>query len=293
MRTGGSMRPKTKPARRPRRWLKRPSPRALKLAGLLAGFAAGAGAGAYAWHAGLPDAVHRATASAEARTLAVSARLGLSVQEVFVDGRVETPADDVLHVLDVSRNEPILSFRPSEAKAELERLPWVKSASVERRLPNVVYVRLTEREPLALWQRHGQLTLIDRDGVPIPGADVARFGGLPVVVGDGAPPRAAGLLALLATEPDLARRVSAAVRVGDRRWNLRLDMGDGRAIEALLPEENPGAAWARLAELERDKGLFEHNITAVDLRFPGRLVVRVVPPPGAPSRGDKTGKKST
>jgi cell division protein FtsQ len=286
-----------KPARRPRRWLKLPSPRVLAIIGASSGVAVTGGVTAYLMRDGLPRYAHDAMHATGERMVAASARLGLTVQDVFVEGRVETPAEDVLHVLDVSRNEPILSFDPAAAKAELEKLPWVKSASVERRLPNVVYVKLIEREPLALWQRHGQLTLIDRDGVEIAGVDVGRFGNLPVVVGAGAPPRAAGLLALLATEPELARHVSAAVRVGDRRWNLRLDVGSGRVVEALLPEENPGAAWARLAELARDNGLFERDITAVDLRFPDRLVVRAVraapPNPPAGGRGDKPAKKST
>ena len=283
-----------KPARRPRRWLKAPSPRALKIAGVVAAISASGGAAAYVMRDGLPVPIRNAWAAAETRLLTASAAIGLSVQEVFVDGRAETPAPDVLRVLEVSRNQPILAFEPAVAKAELEKLPWVKSASVERRLPNTVYVSLIEREPLALWQRRGQLAVIDRDGVEIAGADVDRFANLPVVVGDGAPPRAAALLALLDTEPTLARHVAAAVRVGDRRWNLRLDMGGGRVIDALLPEENMGAAWARLAELERDNGLFERAITAVDLRLPDRLVVRTeraVPPPAA--RPDKSAKKAT
>lgn len=284
---------KTKPARRPRRWLKLPSSRAQKLAALLAGTAVAGGTIAYLAEAGLPPRARAAVDAVEMRALDASARLGLSVQQVLVDGRVETPAADVLHVLDVSRNAPILAFHPAEAKAELEKLPWIKTASVERRLPNIVYVRLIEREPLALWQRHGRLTLIDRDGVEIPGADLSRFGTLPVVVGDGAPRHAADLFALLATEPDLARRVAAAVRVGDRRWNLRLDLGNGRSVDALLPEDNPGAAWARLAELDHGQGLFDHNIVAVDLRFPDRLIVRAVQATPAPARPAKHAKKST
>lgn len=284
---------KPKSPRRPRRWLKLPSPRARKIAAVLAGVGLIAGTGVYFARAGLPPRLQVAVDAADAQVLAASAALGLSVQQVLVDGRVETPAADVLHVLDVSRNAPILAFHPADAKAELEKLPWIKSASVERRLPNVVYVRLTERVPLALWQRRGELSLIDRDGVAIPGADLARFNALPVVVGDGAPQRAAALFALLATEPDLARRVSAAVRVGDRRWNLRLELGGDRTVEALLPEENPGAAWTRLADLAREQHLFDRDITAVDLRFPDRLVVRVHAAPPAPAHPDKHGKKST
>ncbi len=294
MRTRAVKSSRSKAARRPRRWLKRPSPRALKLAGALAGVAMSAGAVVYLAHAGLPAPAQAALNGLQGHLLSASAHLGLSVQEVYVDGRVETPAPDVLHVLDVSRGAPILAFDPADAKAELEKLPWVKNASVERRLPNMVYVHLTERQPLALWQRHGELAVVDRDGVEIRGADVRRFAALPVIVGDDAPPHAASLLDLLAAEPALNQHVTAAIRVGDRRWNVRLDLGQGRAIDVLLPEENPGTAWARLAELARADGLLEHNITAVDLRLPNRLVVRVVQANSpAPHQGGKSAKKST
>src|SRR5690606_33811569 len=130
-------------------------------------------------------------------------------------------------------------------------------AAVERRLPDTIHVRLVERRPLALWQNDGRITVIDHDGREISGADPARFSALPLVVGDDAPQHAIQLLALLALEPDLGRRVTAAVRVGGRRWNLRMDAGDGAKIDVHLPEINPGAAWARLAELERSKKLLD------------------------------------
>jgi cell division protein FtsQ len=289
-------RERSKAARRPRRWLKKPSPRALKIGAVALAFVVAAVPMTYVAYSGLPEPMRSALASFQTHTLAVSGQIGLSVQEILVDGRVETPAADVLAVLEVSRNSPILGFRPAEARAKLEKLAWVKSASVERWLPNTIYVRLAEREPLALWQRHGRLTLIDRDGAEIRGADVGHFSQLPVVVGDDAPPHAATLVALLDTEPTLARRVAAAVRVGARRWNVNLDMGDGRTIEVQLPELNPAGAWARLAELERVNGLFERNIITVDLRIPDRLVVRVIKeaPAAAPGkRGGKIERKTT
>ena len=63
------------------------------------------------------------------------------------------------------------------------------------------------------------------------------------MVGDDAAPHAAKLLDMLASEPESPPRVSAAVRVGERRWNLRID----NAIDVLLPENNAAEAWTRLA----------------------------------------------
>src|SRR5437762_728813 len=82
---------------------------------------------------------------------------------------------------------PLLAVSPSEAKTQLEALPWVRSAAVERRLPDTLHIRLVERQPLAFWQRQGKLVLIDRDGVVITGDRLERFPGLVVIVGDDAP----------------------------------------------------------------------------------------------------------
>ena len=60
------------------------------------------------------------------------------------------------------------------------------------------------------------------------------------------------------------------MRVGGRRWNLQLD----NDIDVALPEDDPTAAWRRLAQLERSDGMLEREIQAVDLRLPDRLVVR-------------------
>lgn len=287
-------RPKT--TRRPRRWLRwRPSPRQLRIGLWLAAVTLVAAPAVYVAQRGVPELLGNAVLNAHRQAIAATARAGLTVQEIFVEGRSETRPADVLAVLDLKRGTPILTFDPAEAKAELEKLPWIKSADVERRLPDTVYVRLIERRPLALWQRHGRLALIDQDGDEIVGAEIARFAALPVVVGEDAPPYAATLLALLATEADLQSRVLAAVRVSGRRWNLQLDLGESRAIEVQLPEINPASAWAKLAEAVREGSLFEKNVTAVDLRLPDRLVVRVIreAPPAPPPKRGKSDKKST
>lgn len=291
------MKGRAKPARRPRRWprLVRPSPRVLKLGGIALAVAVAATPVVYLARTGVPEPLRIAYRGLAADTLAYSANAGLSVQEIFVEGRIETAGAEVLGVLDIKRGTPILAFDPQEARAELERLPWVRSATVERRLPDTVYVRLEERRPLALWQRHGQLTLLGDDGREITGTDIQRFGQLPMVVGDDAPQHAASLLALLQTEPELQRRVVAAVRVGDRRWNLRIDAGADRTIEVQLPEMNPAAAWARLSEAVHASNLFDKNVTTVDLRLPDRLVVRVIPEPtpAPPVKRGKNEKKAT
>jgi cell division protein FtsQ len=231
-------------------------------------------------------------ASTADRALAASAALGLVVGDIEVEGRETTDAATIMAALSAHRGTPILGVSPSRAKAQLESLPWVRSAAIERRLPGTIFVRLVERRPLAVWQHAGKQELIDRDGAVIAVKDLSRFARLPTVVGDDAASHAAGLLGMLGAEPDLAGRVSAAVRVDARRWNLRID----DAIDVLLPEDNPGDAWARLAALERTSNVLQRDVRTVDLRLPDRLVVRAAAPPpseAVPAKKPRPSGKST
>ena len=204
---------------------------------------------------------------------AATARAGLTIDDVLVEGRKRTESEAILATLGVARGMPILAFDPHAAKVRLETLPWVREATVERRLPDVVFLRLREREPMALWQYEGELAVIDGDGQVIPGAQASAFAKLPLLVGEDAPRTARELLAVLDSEPDLRARVAAAIRVQGRRWNVRLDDG----IDVRLPEDNPGDAWADLARIQREHAVLQRGVVTIDLRLPDRLVVRTAP----------------
>ncbi len=198
-----------------------------------------------------------------------------TVADITVEGRETTDRETILAALAAGRGTPILAVSPTHVKEQLEALPWVRTAVIERRLPSTLYVRLVERKPLALWQHGGKIELVDREGSVIPVARLDQFAKLPLVVGEGAASHAAELLEMLASNPDLAARVTAAVRVGDRRWNLRID----NAIDVLLPADEMAAAWSQLARLERSSAILKREVLTIDLRLPDRLVLRVSPEP--------------
>lgn len=246
-----------------------------------------AAAPAWLWYTGL---VGQWTAQAAANAVDMTARMGFRVEEIIVTGRDRTKPADILAALRLERGDAILAYDLAAAKARIEALPWITQAAIERRLPGEIRVSITERWPIAIWQRDGQFLLVDSRGTPI-GDDVTGLADLPLVVGEDAPAHAAELVAMLTTEPDLMRRVKAAVRVSGRRWNLVMDRLDG-GIAIRLPEENPAAAWKRLARLEREQRLLERKITTVDMRLPDRLVVRKETDPVQDKPADKPKKRS-
>ena len=123
-----------------------------------------------------------------------------------------------------SAGDSLLAIDLQAARKRLEAIDWVASATVERRLPDTLYVTLKERRAVAIWQNGSEYTLIDRNGRTVrasrmpPGAEKLLLLG-----GPGAPEHVGELLLLLAYEPAIAKQLRAAVWVGHRRWNLVLE----------------------------------------------------------------------
>ncbi len=196
---------------------------------------------------------------------------GFEVRHVLVSGRLKTDRQTLVEALGIRIGEAMFVIDLEAARARVTSLAWVRDASIRRRMPDTVVIELVERRPLAIWQHQGELFVVDSVGEVIGGAQPEDHPGLFLVVGPGAPAAAADLLALLGLTPDLAPRVLAAVRIGQRRWKLHLDGG----IDIHLPEEGMQEAWLALAGVDRSNGLLSRDVTTIDLRLPDRLVVRL------------------
>ena len=267
---GGARREQDRPGRL-RLWLRRRRGLAKPAALALLGFGAFGliGLGLY-----LADPAGRVQALAE-RAAAIGDAAGLEVREVILEGRANTPLDLVDAAIGVSRGDPILDFSPAEARARLETIAWVESAHVERRLPGTILVRLQERTPFAIWQHQGRFAIIDRDGKVVTSETLDAFGPLPLVVGTGAERHGAALYDLLLAHRPILERTQAMVRVGERRWNLRLHNG----MDVLLPEGQEAPALNRLAEMHARHALLDRPLVAIDMRLPDRMVLRQPPAP--------------
>lgn len=204
----------------------------------------------------------------------IGAKAGLKVSEVVLEGALNTPPELVREAVAVRQGDPTLGFSPQEARERLETIAWIERAHVERHLPGTIRVVIEERRPFAVWQRDNRFSVIDREGRVVATENVGAFGRLPLVVGPGAERGAAPMVELLRGAPEVEQRVHALVRVGERRWNLRLRNGS----DVLLPEGHEAEAVARLAELQAKQALLDRPLLAIDMRQPDKLVLRAPPP---------------
>ena len=109
----------------------------------------------------------------------------------------------------------LVSFDVDKAQKRVAALPWVEAASVRKFYPGTLSVDIVERTPYALWQRDGEVFVIDEAGIEIAPLEEARFAKLPFLVGGGAN-HDGGRPARRASDRAGGRRADARRRAGRR-----------------------------------------------------------------------------
>lgn len=193
---------------------------------------------------------------------------GLGVDEIRITGHRYTLDRDIFAALALDQPTSLLRYSSEAARRRVESLSWVKQATVTRVLPDTVEVKIVERTPVAVWLRKDFAVLVDGEGRELAQVSPSTLPALPRVSGEGAPEAVGSYLAAMEAQPGLARRVTMALRVGQRRWSLDLDNGS----RILLPAEGEQEAIARLLRLADTTGVFVRP-SVVDLRIEERIAV--------------------
>lgn len=202
----------------------------------------------------------------------VKEKSNLKLEQVNVEGRFRTKFEDINKAVAVEQGTPILEVDLQSQKEKIEKLPWVRDVMIERRLPNQILIRLTEKKPIAIWQNHQKYWPIDEKGQTIKD-DKTVISNVLLVVGEDAPQYTPQLIEELNKYPLIAKRVLSAVRVGNRRWDLYLnDVENGLVVR--LPETDIETALKRLQEFNETGQILERDLNVIDLKLPDRLIVR-------------------
>lgn len=188
--------------------------------------------------------------------------LDLKLEKILVEGQINTSKETILRSVNAKIGDPILALDLGLIKQKIEKNDWVKNSFVERKLPNKLHIVLIEREPIARWQYSKQILLIDDEANIIKEPPSSSYNNLILVVGSDAHIYANELIQILKTDLELFKKVEAAIRYGERRWDLK--MRDGMIIK--MPENSLNKAWLYLIKLHKDKKLFNNEIEMIDLR---------------------------
>ena len=205
----------------------------------------------------------------------ISAEHGMYVEDVIVEGNKRTSYDELIEALNFSDTESILGVDIAQLQNKIEQLAWVKRCVVKRSFfPNNIWVNIEEREVKAIWEYEGRYYPVDGEGNVIEVEDYEPDAPILLLAGEGAPHHLEELLKVIEKEPELAKRVRAAVFVSERRWNLIFD-NPRNGVVVKLPEKDFDKAYEKIALLNKRRGIFKRKLTSFDVRYPNRIVVDI------------------
>ena len=199
----------------------------------------------------------------------------LDVREIRVEGAVRADLQSLRQRLASLSGRSLLGVDLAAVRRTVSLEPWVKDASVERRFPGGIVVRIVERRPVAVDAATGQI--VDDEGVIVAGSKAGEDdAALPRILGaskasEATLKSATALIATLATASvPLGPRV-AAVDVADPA-DLRLVLAQsGRIVH--LGRDGFVAKLNRYLNVEALVAERFPVATSLDLRFDGRVVV--------------------
>lgn len=221
----------------------------------------------------MSNAATKISTWAHNETIELTSSLGFNVSDVLVEGRVYTDPAIIRAIINIEKGDPLFSLNPQAAQDLIEKISWVKTAHVERRWPDTIYIGLEEHTPIALWQKDKQLSLLNTQGELIATKNLTPFKDLVIVIGEDAPQHTPGLIANLKAEEGVYERVESASRVSERRWDLTLKNG----MKIRLPENDIGLAIHSIALAQAQDNLLEKDLMSLDVRDPSRMIVRTAP----------------
>lgn len=193
---------------------------------------------------------------------------GLAVDEIEIEGHVHARPEDMFAVLGLDRTRSLFSIDPQESRASLATLPWVKSAEIRKSYPGTLHIAVVEREAFAIWQTRDALSVVQSNGAVIGGYSGNSLRHLPLLVGKGAPEEAAAFMQVVGKYEPIAAEVRAFVRVGQRRWNLRLNNG----LTINLPEQDVESALQRVVDMQAEHNVLERDLASIDVRLNDRTI---------------------
>ena len=215
---------------------------------------------------GIPGAIGGAMAESVGKA-------GFKVNQIEVTGLKRMERMTVYAVALDQKSRAMPSIDLGEVRSRLLDYPWIADARVSRRLPDTLVIDIVEREPVAIWQNHGQLMMIDVAGRPLEPVSPDAMPALPLIIGEGANEREPDYQTLMEAAPALKPLVKAATWVGDRRWDLLFASGERLA----LPEGELAAAkaLAKFGDMDGRDRLLGRGYVRFDMRDPAKLVLRL------------------
>ena len=198
-----------------------------------------------------------------------------AIRAVEMAGIVHTPRTEIDRITARYVGVNLFQVDIARVQRDLRAISWIERIDIEKKLPDVLRIRVTEREPIALAVSGSQIRYVDAEGV--------AFAALSPTVGNPDLPLVSGAKgAELERCVDLLRDLSRTdAEVYSRISEVKPVAPDGyalfdRELAAFVYAKRDGISsrWRALHAVARAEGYRRGDIAYADVRFSDRIVIK-------------------
>jgi cell division protein FtsQ len=220
-------------------------------------------------------------------------RIG-GTENIQAAGMSQVSRADMLPIFGTDIGKNIFFIHLSDRRKELEQIPWIKSATVMRVLPDRIRVQVVERTPIAFVREGQQIELVDGDGVLLtmsPEGMTQHHYSFPVVTGidprDAATARKTRMAVyqrliaeLDSTGQNISRQISE-IDLTDPE-DARVTMQDDPTLLHFGDEQFMARYQNYKSRIAEWRQQYPH-LAGMDLRYDTKVVLKMDPDSGTPS----------
>ncbi|MCH9753693.1 MAG: cell division protein FtsQ/DivIB [Alphaproteobacteria bacterium] len=152
----------------------------------------------------------------------------------------------------------------------IESFDCVNRTSVTRIFPNKIKIEIINKDPIAIWQNNKKFMFITSQNDIMQIRNTKDLDKFLIVTGSNANLHTKSLLDIIKINKEIFTSIESAIRVGDRRWDIKLKTG----LEIKLPEKNPEIAWSKYINLTKNPKFQNKKLKVLDLRIPNKIYAK-------------------
>lgn len=206
------------------------------------------------------------------------------IREVRASGFKNLKEEEILNRVAPSLGRNLVSLDLTQLEKGFLHEPWVERVSLHKAFPDRLLVHVVERHPVAVVSDSRGAVIVDKKGFVLDawsGVEEvpSQWQSLPVVLGMKVAEVRAGEKKILETFSDLYEIIQTAPFSGEPHLTLSVDPSGEFRVQRRdywLRLGNGGFKdkWERFKRIESRLREWDRPVQEVDLRFPGKVIVR-------------------
>ena len=198
--------------------------------------------------------------------------LGFILTTININGNDKLNEYEIKSQIKYKNCENLFCIDLVETKIALEQKGWIRKANLKLVFPSELNIEIHEEQPKFVLDNGKPSYLLNADGKKIEEADINKslYKNLVVISGDNVVDKINDLIEILDISPDLAKKITSAKLISNRRWTLVYSY----FTTLDLPEKNPAKAFRKLDLLNKRYGIISNHLKKIDLRVKDRMIIK-------------------